>query len=102
MTDFLPTTILVLANACGDLFVVDYLYGGEFRYRIQIINSDPTSVVDLYQIENERQNEYEYLNEIGDNLRCIVEGFYEDGFTIVVRDAGDLTSYYLMQEEDDE
>jgi hypothetical protein len=99
MTDFIATTILILANASGDMFVVEYLYGGKYRYRMRLDKSaDPVSVVELYN----DKDEYEYMNEIGDNLRCCVEGFYYDGFNIVVRDEGDLTDYYLQEEDEEE
>jgi len=94
MTDFVPTTILVLGNADNDLFIVCYLYGGEYRYRTQLIkNTDPTSVVELHE------EDYQYLNEIGDNLRCCIEGFWFDGFTNIIRDEGDLTDYLPVDEE---
>jgi hypothetical protein len=96
MTDFVASTILVLANASGDLFVVDYLYGGEYKYRIQLRKTtDPVSVAEIDELD------YHYLNIVGDNLRCIIEGFWEEGFTIINRDEGDLTDYIPVEEEDD-
>jgi hypothetical protein len=95
MTDFVPTTILVLANAAGDLFVVDYLYGGEFNYRTQLIkNADPTSVAEIHD-----DLEYNYTNNI-EELSVCIEGMYNDGFTFIERDEGDLTD--LIPNFDDE
>ena len=44
MTDFTASTILVLANASGDVFIVDYLYGGEYKYRIKLKSEVTTQV----------------------------------------------------------
>ena len=95
MSNFIPTTILVIANATGDLFVVDYLYGGEFNYRTQLIkNADPTSVAEIHD-----DLEYNYTNNI-EELSVCIEGMYNDGFTFIERDEGDLTD--LIPNFDDE
>ena len=100
------TSILVLSNTLGDEFIVDYIYDGEapdgkeYKYRITSLlkNSDPSGVE---EVEDYKQEHVYYLNEIGDNLRCCVECFYAEGYTIVIKDEGDLTDYYLVEDEEE-
>lgn len=85
----LATTILVLANSIGDMFVVKYCYTGAPKpYKVQLIKTeDPTSVSEIEIFEPL------YYDLDGDSLRCCVEGAWFGGYNIIERDEGDLTDY---------
>jgi len=79
----IPETIFVLANASGDLFVIDYLYGRGLTkpYRAYKVKATDLTSVD---------GEYFYTGNY-EELTVWIEGMWDDGYVHKKLDDGTLT-----------